>query len=33
VITHVFGWSDFQKAVELQRSGTAGKIVLRRDHP
>jgi threonine 3-dehydrogenase len=33
VITHTLGWSDFEKAVELQRSGTAGKIVLRRDHP
>jgi threonine 3-dehydrogenase len=33
VITHVLGWSDFEKAVELQRSGKAGKIVLKRDHP
>jgi threonine 3-dehydrogenase len=33
VITHVLGWSDFEKAVELQRSGQAGKIVLKRDHP
>jgi threonine 3-dehydrogenase len=33
VITHTFGWADFEKAVELQRAGTAGKIVLRRDHP
>ena len=33
VITHVLGWSDFDRAVELQRSGKAGKIVLRRDHP
>ena len=32
VITHVLGWSDFEKAVELQRSGKAGKIVLTRDH-
>jgi threonine 3-dehydrogenase len=32
VITHVLGWSEFEKAVELQRSGKAGKIVLRRDH-
>jgi threonine 3-dehydrogenase len=32
VITHVMGWSEFEKAVELQRSGKAGKIVLRRDH-
>ena len=32
VITHVLGWSDFEKAVELQRSGKAGKIVLKRDH-
>lgn len=32
VITHVLGWSEFDKAVELQRSGKAGKIVLRRDH-
>jgi threonine 3-dehydrogenase len=31
VITHVLGWDDFEKAVELQRSGKAGKIVLRRD--
>ncbi|HET9952401.1 MAG TPA: L-threonine 3-dehydrogenase [Candidatus Eisenbacteria bacterium] len=33
VITHVLGWSDFEKAVELQRTGKAGKIVLKRDHP
>jgi threonine 3-dehydrogenase len=33
VITHVLGWSEFDKAVELQRSGKAGKIVLKRDHP
>jgi len=33
VLTHVLGWSDFEKAVELQRSGKAGKIVLKRDHP
>ena len=33
VITHVLGWSDFEKAVELQRSGKAGKILLKRDHP
>ena len=33
VITHVLGWSDFEEAVELQRSGRAGKIVLKRDHP
>jgi threonine 3-dehydrogenase len=33
VITHVLGWSEFEKAVELQRSGKAGKIVLKRDHP
>lgn len=32
VITHVLGWSDFERAVELQRSGKAGKIVLKRDH-
>ncbi|HEU4725461.1 MAG TPA: L-threonine 3-dehydrogenase [Candidatus Eisenbacteria bacterium] len=32
VITHVLGWSEFEKAVELQRSGKAGKIVLKRDH-
>jgi len=31
VITHVLGWDDFEKAVELQRSGKAGKIVLVRD--
>ncbi len=31
VITHTLGWSDFDKAVELQRSGKAGKIVLKRD--
>ena len=31
VITHVLGWSEFEKAVELQRSGKAGKIVLKRD--
>jgi threonine 3-dehydrogenase len=33
VITHVLGWSEFDRAVELQRSGKAGKIVLQRDHP
>lgn len=33
VITHVLGWSEFENAVELQRSGRAGKIVLKRDHP
>src|SRR6267142_469772 len=33
VLTHVLGWSDFEEAVELQRSGKAGKIVLKRDHP
>jgi threonine 3-dehydrogenase len=33
VITHVLGWSEFDKAVELQRSGKAGKIVLKRDRP
>jgi threonine 3-dehydrogenase len=33
VLTHVLGWSEFEKAVELQRSGKAGKIVLKRDHP
>jgi len=33
VITHVLGWSEFEEAVELQRSGKAGKIVLKRDHP
>jgi threonine dehydrogenase-like Zn-dependent dehydrogenase len=33
VITHVLGWSDFEEAVELQRAGRAGKIVLKRDHP
>ena len=33
VITHVLGWSDFEEAVNLQRSGKAGKIVLKRDHP
>jgi threonine 3-dehydrogenase len=32
VLTHVLGWSEFEKAVELQRSGKAGKIVLKRDH-
>ncbi len=32
VITHVLGWSELEKAVELQRSGRAGKIVLKRDH-
>ena len=32
VLTHVLGWSDFEEAVELQRSGKAGKIVLKRDH-
>ena len=31
VITHVLGWDDFHQAVELQRSGKAGKIVLVRD--
>jgi len=31
VITHVLGWSEFDHAVELQRSGKAGKIVLVRD--
>jgi threonine 3-dehydrogenase len=33
VITHTFGWEEFDRAVELQRSGKAGKIVLKRDHP
>jgi len=33
VITHVLGWEEFDHAVELQRSGKAGKIVLKRDHP
>ena len=33
VITHTFGWDEFDRAVELQRSGKAGKIVLKRDHP
>jgi len=33
VLTHVLGWSDFDRAVELQRSGKAGKIVLMRDRP
>ena len=33
VITHTLGWSEFNRAVELQRSGKAGKIVLQRDHP
>ncbi len=33
VITHVLGWSEFDRAVELQRSGKAGKIVLMRDRP
>ncbi len=33
VITHVLGWEDFDRAVELQRSGKAGKIVLKKDHP
>ena len=33
VLTHVLGWSDFEEAVNLQRSGKAGKIVLKRDHP
>jgi threonine 3-dehydrogenase len=33
VITHVLGWSEFDRAVELQRSGKAGKIVLARDRP
>jgi len=32
VLTHQLGWSEFEKAVELQRSGKAGKIVLKRDH-
>ena len=32
VLTHVLGWSEFEAAVELQRSGKAGKIVLKRDH-
>jgi threonine dehydrogenase-like Zn-dependent dehydrogenase len=32
VLTHVLGWSEFDEAVELQRSGKAGKIVLKRDH-
>ena len=32
VITHTFGWDEFDRAVELQRSGKAGKIVLKRDH-
>ena len=32
VITHTFGWEEFDRAVELQRSGKAGKIVLKRDH-
>lgn len=32
VITHVMGWTDFEEAVNLQRSGKAGKIVLKRDH-
>lgn len=31
VITHILGWNDFDHAVELQRSGKAGKIVLKRD--
>ena len=31
VITHVLGWDEFERAVELQRSGKAGKIVLRKD--
>ncbi len=33
VITHIMGWEEFDAAVELQRSGKAGKIVLKRDHP
>jgi threonine 3-dehydrogenase len=33
VITHVLGWEEFDHAVDLQRSGKAGKIVLKRDHP
>ncbi|MGH7680607.1 MAG: L-threonine 3-dehydrogenase [Candidatus Eiseniibacteriota bacterium] len=33
VITHTLGWEDFEKAVELQRSGKAGKIVLKKDRP
>jgi threonine 3-dehydrogenase len=33
VITHTLGWDDFEKAVELQRSGKAGKIVLKRERP
>ena len=33
VITHVLGWSEFDRAVDLQRTGKAGKIVLKRDHP
>jgi len=33
VLTHVLGWSEFDQAVELQRSGKAGKIVLLRDRP
>jgi threonine 3-dehydrogenase len=32
VITHTLGWEEFDHAVELQRSGKAGKIVLKRDH-
>ena len=31
VITHILGWDEFDHAVELQRSGKAGKIVLVRD--
>jgi threonine 3-dehydrogenase len=33
VVTHVLGWSEFEEAVNLQRSGKAGKIVLKRDRP
>jgi threonine dehydrogenase-like Zn-dependent dehydrogenase len=31
VITHILGRDEFEKAVELQRSGKAGKIVLKKD--
>jgi threonine 3-dehydrogenase len=33
VITHILGRDEFEKAVELQRSGKAGKIVLKKDRP
>jgi threonine dehydrogenase-like Zn-dependent dehydrogenase len=33
VITHILGRDEFERAVELQRSGKAGKIVLKMDRP